>query len=152
MRSKLVLNGILRCECLKAFLHASIVDAQELVLRCGHVDKVRLAFATLFVKELVYRLVCGSFFQIGTDDLKQRFTQMRRAAFSRRCALRLVLAGLVYGWINASETHNGAAAWEAAYISNFSHELGGCCFTNAIHGSYGLILRELSGKPCHLLS
>ena len=43
-----------------------------------------------------------------------------------------MLAGLVYGRINASETHNGTAAGKTAHIPNFSHKLSGCGFTNTV--------------------
>ena len=54
----LTLRGILlRVECLKALFHTGIVDAQELVLRGCHVDKIRLALAAFLVEELVHRLI-----------------------------------------------------------------------------------------------
>ena len=43
-----------------------------------------------------------------------------------------MLAGLVYGRINASETHNGTAARESAHIADLSHKLSGCGFTNTV--------------------
>ena len=68
---------LLRVEGLKAFLHAGIVDTQELVLCGGHVDKVRFPFGTLLVEELIYWLVCRRLFQVGADNLIQRLAQMR---------------------------------------------------------------------------
>ena len=54
----LTLCGVLlRVEILKALFHTSIVDAQELVLRGCHVDKIRLALAAFLVEELVHRLI-----------------------------------------------------------------------------------------------
>ena len=61
-----------------------------------------------------------------------------------------MLAGLVYGRINASETHNGTAAGKTAHIPNFSHKLSGCGFTNAIHGAHSIVFRKLHGKVRHL--
>ena len=46
-----------RVECLKALFHTGIVDAQELVLRGCHVDKIRLALAAFLIEELVHRLI-----------------------------------------------------------------------------------------------
>ena len=46
-----------RVECLKAFFHTGVVNAQELVLRGCHVDKIRLALAAFLVEELVHRLI-----------------------------------------------------------------------------------------------
>lgn len=70
----LTLCGVLlRVEILKALFHTSIVDAQELVLRGCHVDKIRLALRAFLIEELVHRFVLWSFSQICTDDLVQRF-------------------------------------------------------------------------------
>ena len=114
---------LLRVECRKAFFHAGIINAQELVL-CGcHVDKIRLALRAFLIEELVHRLIRRGLFQVSTDDLVQRFPQMRRAAFGRRDALGTVLAGLVHSWIDASETDDGAAAREAAYIADLRQKL-----------------------------
>ena len=58
MSADLVLHSILlRVECLKALFHTGIVDAQELVLRGCHVDKIRLALAAFLIEELVHRLI-----------------------------------------------------------------------------------------------
>ena len=74
----LALRDIPLCvERLKALLRTSIVDAQELVLSGGHIDKVRLALGAFLIEKLVHRLICWSFSQICTDDLVQRFAQMR---------------------------------------------------------------------------
>ena len=70
-------RSLLRIECLKTFLHAGVVNAQELVLRGSHVDEVRFAFAALLIKELVHRLIHRSLSQVGADDLVQRFPQVR---------------------------------------------------------------------------
>ena len=73
----LALRDILLCvERLKAPFHTSIVDAQELVLSGGHIDKVRLAFGTFLIEKLVHRLICWGFSQVGADDLVQCFPQM----------------------------------------------------------------------------
>ena len=75
---RLTLRGILPCyECLKVLFHTGIVDAQELVLRGCHVDKIRLVLRTFLIEELVHRLICRGFSQVCTDDLVQRFSQMR---------------------------------------------------------------------------
>ena len=42
-------EALLRVECLKALFHTGIVDAQELVLRGCHVDKIRLALAAFLI-------------------------------------------------------------------------------------------------------
>lgn len=130
---------LLRVECRKAFFHAGIVDTQELVLRGCHVDKIRLALRAFLIEELVHRLIRRGFSQVSTDDLVQRFPQMRRAAFGRRDALGTVLAGLVHSWIDASETDDGAAAREAAYIADLRHKLHGSRFTDAVHGAHGIV-------------
>ena len=136
----LALRDILLCvECLKAFFYAGIVDTQKLVLRSSHVAKIRLALATFLIEELVHRLIRRGFSQVSTDDLVQRFPQMRRAAFGRRDALGTVLAGLVHSWIDASETDDGAAAREAAYIADLRHKLRGSRFTDAVHGAHGIV-------------
>ena len=84
----LTLCGVLlRVESLKAFFHAGIVDAQELVLCSGHVNEIRLALSAFLIEKLVHRLVCWRFSEICADDLVQRFPQMRRAAFGCRYAL-----------------------------------------------------------------
>ena len=148
---KLVLRDSLpRIESLKAFFHAGVVDAQEFVLCGGHVDKVRLALAAFLVEELVHRLIYRGFSQVSTDDLIQRFPQMRRAAFGRRDALGAVLAGLVYSRINTRETDDGAAARKTAHITDFSHKLRGSGFANAVHGAHGIVLRQLHCKARHL--
>ena len=73
----LVLRGILpRVKCFQTFFHTSIVDAQELVLSGGHVDKVRLALGAFLIEKLVYRLICRGFSHVGADDLVQCFPQM----------------------------------------------------------------------------
>ena len=137
---RLTLCGTLpRVECLKAFFHVGIVDTQELVLRGCHVGKIRLALRAFLIEELVHRLIRRGLFQVSTDDLVQRFPQMRRAAFGRRDALGTVLAGLVHSWIDASETDDGAAAREAAYIADLRHELRGSRFTDAVHGAHGIV-------------
>ena len=137
---RLTLCGTLpRIECLKALFHTGIVDTQELVLRGCHVDKIRLALRAFLIEELVHRLIRRGFSQVSTDDLVQRFPQMRRAAFGRRDALGTVLAGLVHSWIDASETDDGAAAREAAYIADLRHELSGSRFTDAVNGAHGIV-------------
>ena len=147
----LVLHGILpRVECLKAFFHAGVVNAQELVLCGGHVDEIWLALRTFLIKKLVHRLIYGRLLQVSADDLVQRFPQMRGAAFGRRDALGTVLAGLVYSRIDASKSNDGTAAREAAYIPNLSHKLSGCRFTDAVHGTHGIVLRQLFCKARHL--
>ena len=73
LSADLVLHGILPLvECLKTLFHAGVVDAQELVLSGGHIDKVRLALGAFFIEELVHRLIRGRPFQVCTDDLVQR--------------------------------------------------------------------------------
>lgn len=103
---------LLRVECRKAFFHAGVINTQELVLRGCHVDEVRLALRVFLIEELVHRLIRRGFSQVSTDDLVQRFPQMRRAAFGRRDALGAVLAGLVYSRIDADKSNDGAAARE----------------------------------------
>ena len=61
-----------------------------------------------------------------------------------------MLAGLVYGRINARKAHDGTAAGKPAYIPNLSHKLSGCGFTNAIHGAHSIVFRKLLGKVRHL--
>ena len=139
MQINLVLNCVLCVECLETFLHASVIDAQKLILCCRHINKIRFAFAAFLIEELVHRLIRGRPFQVCTDDLVQRFPQMRRAAFGRRDALGTVLAGLVHSWIDASETDDGAAAREAAYIADLRHKLRGSRFTDAVHGAHGIV-------------
>ena len=74
----LTLRGILlRVECLKALFHAGVVNAQKFVLRGSHVDEIWLALAAFFIEELVHRLISRRLFQVGTDDLVQRFPKMR---------------------------------------------------------------------------
>ena len=148
---RLTLCGTLpRVECLKAFFHVGIVDTQELVLRGCHVDKIRLALAAFLIEELVHRLIYRRPLQVSTDDLVQRFPQMWRAAFGRRDALGTVFAGLVHSWIDASETDDGAAAREVAYIADLRHKLHGSRFTDAVHGPHGIVLRQLLCKARHL--
>ena len=73
----LVLHGILlRVKRLKALFHTSIVDAQELVLSGGHIDKVRLALGAFLIEKLVHRLICWGFSQVSADNLVQCFPQM----------------------------------------------------------------------------
>ena len=58
LSADLVLHSILlRVECLKTLFHTGIVDAQELVLRGCHVDKIRLALAAFLIEELLHRLI-----------------------------------------------------------------------------------------------
>jgi len=151
LSADLVLHGILPLvECLKTLFHAGVVDAQELVLSGGHIDKVRLALGAFFIEELVHRLIRGRPFQVCTDDLVQRFPQMWRASLGRRDALGAVLAGLVYGRINAGKSNDGTAAWETAHIADLRHELGSGRFTDAVHGPHGIVLRQLLCKARHL--
>ena len=148
----LALRGILLCvEYLKALFHAGVVNAQELVLRGGHVDKIRLTLVAFSIEELVHRIIRRGLFQVGTDDLVQRFPKMRRAAFGRRdAAFGAVLAGLVYSRIDASEAHDRDAAGKTAYIPNLSHELRGSGFANTVHGQHSIVLRQLLCKSYHL--
>lgn len=63
MQINLVLNCVLPCvECLEALLHTSVIDAQKLVLRRRHIDKIRFAFAALLIEKLIYRLIFRRFF------------------------------------------------------------------------------------------
>ena len=94
----------------ETFLHAGIVDTQELVLSSGHVDEIRLALGPFLVQELVYRFVSRGLEQIGADDLVQRLAQVGRTPLGGRIALGNVLAGLVHRRINAGKIYNGAAA------------------------------------------
>ena len=110
----------------------------------------KAALRAFLIEELVHRLIRRGLFQVSTDDLVQRFPQMRRAAFGRRDALGTVLAGLVHSWIDASETDDGAAAREAAYIADLRHKLHGSRFTDAVHSPHGIVLRQLLCKACHL--
>lgn len=51
----LVLRGILPCiKRLETFLHAGVIDAQELILGGRHVDEIWLALSAFLIKELVY--------------------------------------------------------------------------------------------------
>ena len=77
-----------------------IYDAQKLVLRRRHIDKIRFAFAALLIEKLIYQLIFRRFSQIGADNLVQCFSQMRRTAFRHSSALYLVLAGLGNSRIN----------------------------------------------------
>ena len=76
----------MRIKGLQAFLHAGVVDAQELVLGGSHVNEIWLAFCTFLIEELVDRLICWRLFQVSTDDLIERFAQMRRASFCSKVA------------------------------------------------------------------
>ena len=148
---RLTLCGTLpRVECRKAFFHAGVINAQELVLRSGHADEVRLTFAAFLIKKLVHRLIYGRLLQVSADDLVQHFPQMRRATFCCRRALCLMFAGLVYSRIDASKSNDGTAARKTAYISNLSHKLSGSCLTHAVHGTHGIVLWQLFCKVCHL--
>ena len=116
----LTLRRALLCiECLKALFHAGIVDAKELVLRGGHVDKVRLALAAFLIEELVHRLICRRLFQVSANDLVQRFPQVRRAAFGCRNALGTVFAGLIHTGIDARKSNDRTAARETEASSNY---------------------------------
>ena len=75
---------------------------------------------------------------------------MWRASLGRRDALGAVLAGLVYGRINAGKSNDGTAAWETAHIADLRHELGSGRFTDAVHGPHGIVLRQLLCKARHL--
>ena len=62
LSADLVLHGILlRVECLKALLHAGVVNAQELVLRGCHVDKIRLALGAFFSRNRYTGSSAGAF-------------------------------------------------------------------------------------------
>ena len=64
MSADLVLHSILlRVECLKALFHTGIVDAQELVLRGGHVDKIRLTLAAFLSRNWYTGSSAGDFFR-----------------------------------------------------------------------------------------
>ena len=104
-----------RVECLKALFHTGVVNVQELVLCGSHADEVRFTLAAFFIEKLVHRLIRRRFFQVSADDLVQRFPQMWRAAFGRRCTLRLVLAGLVYSRIDTRKSNDGTAARKTAH-------------------------------------
>lgn len=140
----------MRIKGLQAFLHAGVVDAQELVLGGSHVNEIWLAFCTFLIEELVDRLICWRLFQVSTDDLIERFAQMRRASFCSRNAFGAVLSGLVYSRINTCKAHNGAAARKTTHITDLGHELRGSCFTNAVHGAHSFVFRELGRDSRHL--
>ncbi len=147
----LTLCGVLlRVESLKAFFHAGIVDAQELVLCSGHVNEIRLALSAFLIEKLVHWLVLWSFSQICTDNLVQRFPQVRRAALGCWSAFCVMFARLVYGRINTGEAHDRTAAGKTAYIADLSHELRGRCLANTVHGTHSIVLRQLLCKPRHL--
>ena len=134
----------------EALLDPSVVDAQELVLSGGHVDKIRLTLGPLFVQELVHRLVGWGLAQIGADDLVQSLTQMRRAALGGGVALGDVFAGFIHCRVNAGEAHDRAALREAADVADLSHQLNTGRLTHAVHGPDSLVLRKLLSKPGHL--
>ena len=147
---ELILGKFLGVSGDKALLHAGVIDAQELVLGSGHVDKIGLAFRPLLVQELVHRLIGGRLFQVGANNLIQRLAKVRRAAFGGWIALGNVLAGLIHRWINAGEAHNGTAAGETAHIANLRHQLRGSPLAYAVHGPDSVILRKLAGQAIHL--
>ena len=68
----------------------------------------------------------------------------------RRCALRRMLARLVYSRIDTRKSHNGAAARKTAHIANLGHKLRGSDFANAVHGMHCIVLWQLPRKACHL--
>ena len=51
------------------FFYSAIVDAQELVLSGGHIDKVRLALGAFFIEELVLGLFVERQEALAFDDL-----------------------------------------------------------------------------------
>lgn len=97
LKWNLLLFGRLTASRCEAFFHPCIVNAQELVLRGGHVYKVGLAFGAFLVQELVHRFVGRRFLQVGANHLVEDLTKMRRASFGSRIALCDVLARLVHG-------------------------------------------------------
>lgn len=75
---------------------------------------------------------------------------MRGAAFGRRCALRRMLARLVYSRIDTRKSHNGAAARKRRTSPISTISCAGSDFANAVHGMHGIVLRQLPRKACHL--
>ena len=84
---QLILGKLLGISGNETLLNPGAVNAQELVLSGGHVDKIRLALGPLLVQELVHRLVKGSLAEIGANDLVQCLAQVRRAPL--RCGIAL---------------------------------------------------------------
>ena len=66
--------GRLRKRC-QVFFDATLVDPQELVSTCGHIDVVRLSLRSLFVHEHIDRIILGHCFDQAVHDLEQRLTQ-----------------------------------------------------------------------------
>ena len=61
-----------------------------------------------------------------------------------------MLAGIVHAWIDACKANDRTAAGKTAYIPDLIHELRGSGFANTVHGSHGIVLRQLLCKACHL--
>ena len=76
----------------QTLLDASVVNAKELVSCGSHVNIIRLTLGAFLLDELVNRFIGRRAFHIGTNDLKQRLSQMRGAAFGSRMALRNIFA------------------------------------------------------------
>ena len=66
---QLILGKLLGISGNETLFDPGVVDAQELVLRSGHIDEIRFALDPLFVQELVYRLVSRGLVEICADDL-----------------------------------------------------------------------------------
>lgn len=92
-----------RFKCSKALLDSGVVNAQELVLGSGHVDKIRFTLGTLFVEKLVYRLVGRHFLQVSANNLVKRLVQVWRATLGGGIALGILLARLVYSGVNSGK-------------------------------------------------
>ncbi|KKI52086.1 hypothetical protein CHK_0019 [Christensenella hongkongensis] len=56
-------------------LNPCVVDTQELVGSCHHVDVIMLTLAAFFVKILEYSIMRGRVFEQAVHDLKKRLSE-----------------------------------------------------------------------------
>ena len=131
-------------------IYLSIVDSQELVGSGSHVDVIGLTLCTLLVHEGIDRVIYRRTLDKAVHDLKERFSQMRRAFLRCRVALAFVISGFIRTGIYAGKGRQSAPVLKASNIPDLSNELRPQRGADAVHRHDNRILWELRGHLVHL--
>ena len=104
-------------------LNPCVVDTQELVGSCHHVDVIMLTLAAFFVKILEYSIMRGRVFEQAVHDLKKRLSELGRTSFGNAGTLCFKGAGLERRCVDTGKSNQRLLTVETSHIANFSHEL-----------------------------
>ena len=131
--------------------HRGVVDAQELVGGCHHVDTVWLALRAFLVHELVDRLIHWSALQEDAHHQKKCPAQGGRSPLGNAAAADIYLTGLVGRGVNTRKGNQRFFGMKTAYIANFSQELRAEGWANTKHPHHYRIFWQRSCQRLHLL-